>query len=106
MLKPTFKYVMNESCFHLHGPTGVKYVTQHIRKILAEKKPQYLIRADIKSLYRSIPHFKLIQDIKKYYDDPKLLRMLKEIIINRIDTPYGYKNPVHGIALRGHFTIF
>jgi RNA-directed DNA polymerase len=56
--------------------------------------------------YRSIPHFKLIQDIKKYYDDPKLLTMLEEIIINPIDTPYGYKNPVHGIALRGPLSQF
>lgn len=67
------------------------------RQVLEEKKPDYVIRVDIKSYYKSIPHFKLIQDIKKYYDDPKLLTMLKEIIINPIDTPYGYKNPVHGI---------
>lgn len=106
MLKPTFKHVMNSNCYHLHGPTGVKYATQHIRKILAEKKPQYLIRADVKSFYRSIPHFKLIQDIKKYYDDPKLLAMLEEIITNPIDTPYGYKNPVHGITLRGPLSQF
>ncbi|MBX3710237.1 MAG: hypothetical protein KIT56_11400 [Gammaproteobacteria bacterium] len=84
----------------------LKQVTQHIKKILAEKKPQFLIRADVKSFYRSILHFKLIQDIKKYYDDPKLLTMLEEIITNPIDTPYGYKNPVHGIALRGPLSQF
>ncbi len=32
-------------------------------------------------------------DIKKNYDDPKLLMMLEGIITNPIDTPYGYKNP-------------
>ena len=105
-LKPTFRYVMNKNCYHLHGPAGVKYATQHIRKILAERKPQYLIRADIKSFYKSIPHFKLIQNIKKYYDDPKLLIMLEEIISNPIDTPYGYKNPFNGIALRGPLSQF
>ena len=105
-LKPTFKHVMNSNCYHLHGPTGVKYATQHIKKILAEKKPQFLIRADVKSFYKSIPHFKLIQDIKKYYDDPKLLTMLEEIITNPIDTPYDYKNPVHGIVLRGPLSQF
>lgn len=106
ILKPTFKHVMNSHCYHLHGPTGVKYATEHIKKILEEKKPQFLIRADIRSFYRSIPHFKLIQDIKKYYDDPKLLRMLENIITNPIDTPYGYKNPGYGIALRGPLSQF
>jgi hypothetical protein len=33
-LKPTFKHVMNPNCYHLHGPTGVKYATQRIRKVL------------------------------------------------------------------------
>ena len=106
MLKPTFKYVMNANCYHLHGPAGVKYATQRIKKILAEKKPKFLIRADVRSFYQSIPYFKLIEDIKKYYDDPKLLKMFEEIIINPIDTPYGYKNPIQGVALRGPLSQF
>lgn len=106
LLKPTFKHVMNANCYHLYGPTGVKYATQRIRQVLEEKNPEYVIRVDIKSFYKSIPHFKLIQDIKKYYNDPKLLTMLEEIIINPIDTPHGYKNPVHGIALRGPLSQF
>jgi RNA-directed DNA polymerase len=105
-LKPTFKYVMNPNCYHLDGPTGVKYATKRIRQALQEDKPRYLIRADIKSFYKSIPHHKLIQDIKKYYDDPKLVAMLENIITNPIDAPYGYKNPVHGIALRGPLSQF
>ena len=32
--------------------------------------------------------------------------MLTNIITNPIDTPYGYKNPVHGIALRGPLSQF
>ena len=32
--------------------------------------------------------------------------MLKEIIINPIETPRGYKNPDHGIALRGPLSQF
>ena len=56
---------------------------------------------DIKSFYASIPHFKLIQDVKKYYHDPKVQMMLENIITNPIDAPRGYKNPSHGIALRG-----
>ena len=56
--------------------------------------------------YKSIPHHKLIQDIKKYYNDKNVIAMLENIITNPIDTPFGYKNPVHGIALRGPLSQF
>jgi retron-type reverse transcriptase len=105
-LKPTFKHVMNKNCYHLLGPTGVKYATERIRQVLQDDKPQFFLRADIKSFYRSIPHFKLLQDIRKYYDDPKLLTMLENIIINPIETPRGYKNPETGITLRGPLSQF
>lgn len=106
ILKPTFKHVMNPNCYHLAGPTGVKLATDNIKATLEKDKPQYIIRADIKSFYKSIPHHKLIDDIKKHYNDPKLIKMLKEIITNPIDTPYGYKNPINGIALRGPLSQF
>lgn len=105
-LKPTFKHVMNPNCYHLDGPTGVKYATQRIRQVLQDEKPNYVLRADIKSFYASIPHFKLVQDVKKYYHDPKLHVMLENIITNPIDTPRGYKNPSQGIALRGPLSQF
>lgn len=105
-LKPTFKHVMNPNCYHLDGPAGVQYATQRIKQILQTEKPNYIIRADIKSFYRSIQHHKLIQDIKKHYNDPKVLTMLKNIITNPIDTPRGYKNPSHGVALRGPLSQF
>ncbi len=85
----------------MFGPTGVKYATQRIRQILQDEKPQYIIRADIRSFYKSIVHFKLVNDIKKYYDDPKMQAMLENIITNPIETPRGYKNSGSGIALRG-----
>jgi retron-type reverse transcriptase len=106
ILKPTFKHVMNSNCYHLDGPTGVKNATKKIREVLQQEQPKYFIRADIKSFYKSIPHHKLIEDIKKYYNDPKLIVMLKNIVKNPIDTPYGYKNPDHGIALRGPLSQF
>jgi RNA-directed DNA polymerase len=105
-LKSTFKHVMNPNVYHLAGPTGVKYATQRIKQVLEEEKPNYVLRVDIKSFYASIPHFKLIQDIKKYYHDPKLIAMLEGIITNPIDAPRGYKNPIHGIALRGPLSQF
>lgn len=106
IVKPTFKYVMNTNCYHLDGPSGVKNATQKIQAELQNPNLKYFIRTDIKSFYRSIPHHKLIQDIKKYYDDPKLIAMLINIIRNPIDTPYGYKNPDCGIALRGPLSQF
>jgi len=55
---------------------------------------------------KSIPHHKLIQDIKKLYDDSKVQEMLEEVITNPIETPRGYKNPITGIALRGPLSQF
>ena len=105
-LKPTFKYVMNPNCYHLRGPSGVRNATKRIRQVLAEEKPQYVIREDIRSFYKSILHHKLIADIKKHYDDPKLIYMLENIITNPIDAPRGMKNLIHGVALRGPLSQF
>lgn len=105
-LKPTFPHVMNPNCYHLRGPSGVQLATQRIRQIIQEKKPAFLIRADIKSFYKSIPHHQLIQDVKKYYHDEKVRLMLENIIKNAIETPRGYKNPDTGIALRGPLSQF
>lgn len=37
-LKPTFPYVMNPNCYHLHRPTGVQLATQRVKEALATKK--------------------------------------------------------------------
>jgi RNA-directed DNA polymerase len=105
-LKPTFQHVMNTNCYHLHGPSGVKFATRRIRQVIEQKKPTYIIRADIKSFYKSILHHKLIQDVKKHYHDPKVQAMLENIITNPIETLNGYKNPINGIALRGPLSQF
>ena len=105
-LKLTFPHVMNLNCYHLYGPTGVQLATQKIREILATQKPKYIIRTDIKSYYKSIQHHVLIDDIKRYYTDTKVQSMLENIVRNPIETPRGYKNPDHGIALRGPLSQF
>jgi len=105
-LKPTFQHVMNPNCYHLHGPSGVRLATQRIREALATHQPKYIIRADIKSYYKSIQHHVLIKDIKRYYTDLKVQHMLENIIKNPIETPKGYKNPDNGIALRGPLSQF
>lgn len=105
-LKPTFPYVMNPNCYHLHGPSGVQLATQRIREVLATKKNKYIIRADIKSYYKSIQHQVLIDDLRHYYTDSKVQSMLEHIVRNPIETPRGYKNPDNGIALRGPLSQF
>lgn len=105
-LKSTFKHVMSPNCYHLYGPTGVKYATERIRQVLKDEQPDYVLRVDIKSFYKSIQHHKLIRDIKQYYDDPKVRMILENIIRNPIETSRGYKNPGHGIALRGPLSQF
>ena len=105
-LKPTFQHVVNPNCLHVYGPSGVKLAAQRIRQVIEEEKPQYIIRADIKSFYKSIPHHKLVRDIKQLYDDPKVQTMLEQVITNPIETPRGYKNPRTGIALRGPLSQF
>lgn len=97
---------MNSNCYHLHGPSGVKMATKRIKDVLASQKPKYIIRADIKSYYKSIQHHILLQDIKRHYGDPNLHVMLENIIKNPIETPRGYKNPDNGIALRGPLSQF
>ena len=97
---------MNPNCYHLHGPSGVRIATQRIRQALQEKKPKFIIGADIKSFYKSISHHKLIQDIKQHYDDEKVQAMLEAIVTNPIETPRGYKNADHGLALRGPLSQF
>lgn len=105
-LKPTFSHVMNPNCYHLHGPSGVKLATRRVKEALATKRPRYIIRADIKSYYKSIRHSVLLQDIKRYYSDVNVQNMLENIIKKPIETPRGYKNPDYGIALRGPLSQF
>jgi retron-type reverse transcriptase len=105
-LKPTFKHVMSKNVYHLCGPAGVKHATQRIRQVLQDGSPRYVIRADVKSFYKSIPHYKLVQDIKQYYSDPRVQAMLINIIKNPIETSRGYKNADSGIALRGPLSQF
>lgn len=106
IIKPTFKYVLNPNCYHIAGPSGVRRATERICQILKNEKPKYFIRADVKSYYKSIVHFKLIKDIKNSYDDCNLITMLSNIICNPIETPRGVLNPYAGIALRGPLSQF
>lgn len=100
-LKPSFKHFVHPNCYHMFGPHGVKLATKSIKQALETSKFTHVIRADIKSFYSSISHTKLIQDIGRLFDDPKVLHMLSNIIKNPIETYRGVINPDVGIALRG-----
>jgi RNA-directed DNA polymerase len=87
-------------------PIVFNLATQRIKDALVTQQPKYIIRADIKSFYKSIKHPILLQDIKRYYKDPRVCTMLENIVTNPIETPRGYKNPDYGIALRGPLSQF
>ncbi|HHI9467087.1 TPA: hypothetical protein ACP9DH_002895 [Legionella anisa] len=53
-LKPTFEHIMNPNCYHLYGPNGVKLAIRRLKQALIENTPKFIIRADIKSYYKSI----------------------------------------------------
>ena len=56
VLKPTFKHIINPNCFHLLGPSsGVKLASDKVNQALETGVYQYIIRADIKPYYSSIP---------------------------------------------------
>ena len=79
---------MNPNCYHLlHGPSGVKLAHKRIEHVLLTEQPKFIIRADIKSYYRSIDHKLLLEEIKQHYNDPKVQHMLERIITNPIETP-------------------
>ena len=105
-IKPTFKTVISENCYHLNGPHGVKLATARVREALEHGQAKYVIRADIKSYYASIPHYDLLCDIKKLYDDTKVQVLLERVIRNAVETARGYKNSDHGITLRGPLSQF
>lgn len=100
-LKPTLSHIVNPNCLHIYGPSGVKIATKRIQGALNSQSFNYVIRADIKSYYKSVQHHILIEDIKINFDDKKVISMLTNIIKNPIDTPWGTKNPDHGLPLRG-----
>ena len=53
-------HVTNPNCAHVYGQTGVKIATKRIREALATKQYHFIIRADIKSFYKSIQHHKVL----------------------------------------------
>ena len=77
-----------------------------MRLQLSQIRIKSILRVDIRSYYASIPHYKLLNEIKRYYHDPKIIAMLENIITNPIDTPRGCRNPSHGIALRAPLSQF
>lgn len=83
-LKPTVFHVTNPNCVHVHGSTGVMMATKRIREALATKQYHYIIRADIKSFYKSIPHHKLLDDLKKNMMIQSSFACLKKLLKIRL----------------------
>lgn len=91
----------NASSPAVNARPSIKAISIEERVLSPIKLAILAISLSILITYRSISHYKLIQDLKKIYQDQKVQNMLEDVIRNPINTPRGYKNPDTGIALRG-----
>jgi RNA-directed DNA polymerase len=80
IITPVFKHIVSPLCFHLSGASGVKKAVKRIKTVLESKHFRYFIRADIKSYYASIDRNILVTQIQQYFNDPRLLKYLTDII--------------------------
>ena len=106
ILKPTFKAVISKRCYHLKGPSVIRFITQQIKRVLASGEYEYAIRLDIKSYFASIDHDILLQQIEAAYDDPLLKKYLRDIITIGIDRDGLIDLPHKGIPIRSSLSPF
>ena len=106
IIKPTFKHVISPLCLHLKGPSIIKQATQQIKSAIATQQFNYFLRIDIKSYYASIDHKILVKQVEQHYDDPKILKYLKEIITIGIDVGGNMILPTKGIPLSSTLSPF
>ena len=106
ILKPTFKAVISKRCYHLKGPSVIRFITQQIKQALSSGDYRYAIRLDIKSYFASIDHEILLQQIEAAYDDPNLKKYLRDIITIGIDRDGLIDLPHKGIPIRSSLSPF
>jgi RNA-directed DNA polymerase len=80
LIKPVFKHIIPKNCLHTKGPTGVGTALDLTQKALEKGKFRYFIRADIAGYYASIDRKILTEQTKGYFNDPRILNYLDQII--------------------------
>ena len=85
IIKPTFKHVISPACHHLKGPSVIKPITHQLHDALSSEQYRYVIRTDVKSYYASIDITILQAMITDHFDDPRLVKILCDIIDSPIE---------------------
>ncbi len=85
IIKPTFKHIISNRCYHLHGPNGVKIAIRHLTNALSYRSYQYVIRADIRGYYASISREILTQQLLQHFQDPRLHHYFTQIVNTAVD---------------------
>jgi len=106
IIKPTFKHLVSNRCYHLQGPSGVQTATRHIRHVMCHKQYHYVIRADIKIYYASIDRKGLLQQLHQHFDDPRLLHYFEHIVNVAVDYHGNVFVPEKGIPRRSSLSPF
>ena len=103
-IKPLFKYIISDLCFHLAGPSGVKNAINWVEKGLSLDAYQYFLRVDIKGYYASIDRNILSEQLKNTFDDPRLVKYLDDVINIPVIDNAEITLPSTGIARRNSLT--
>jgi RNA-directed DNA polymerase len=106
IIKPVFKHIISPLCRHLAGPSAVKVITQEIKAALNSGRYKYYLRLDIKSYYASINHKILISQIEKHFDDPIMLKYLRDIVTIPVNINGAIILPTVGIPVRSALSPF
>ena len=106
IIKPTFNHVISPTCHHLKGPSVIKPITHQLHDALSSKKYRYVIRTDVKSYYASIDITILQAMVTDHFDDPRLVKILCDIIDAPIDRGGWFEHPQTGILVRSALSSF
>lgn len=81
---PLVKPLVKEASANTRGrgtDYGVKMLREHLRAFwLREKRPPYILKADMKSFFASIPHDRAIALIDRYIEDTAVLEIIRRFI--------------------------
>lgn len=92
-LEPIIRHGMYE---HVHGSlpkrgpmAGKKQIEKWMRK--DKKNCRYCLKMDIKSFFGSIPHYLLLEYMRKYIKDVRFMRLIEEVLsATDIGLPLGF----------------
>ncbi len=106
IIKPVFKNIISDKCFHLKGPNGVKNAITWVEKGLSLDAYHYFLRIDIKFYYASIDRKILTEQITNSFNDPRVKNYLSDVINIPVLNDAAITLPSTGIARRNSLSPF